>query len=156
VLSSFHELNCRTYVRRGDRPGIWFFSLDASSRLAVEAARRLYGLPYSYARIRGGDGHFELERSGRGATLTASYHAVGEPAPARLGTLEHFLVERYCLYGRGGDLRAEIHHAPWPLQQAEGEVEQRGVSPVALTGEPLFHFAGRQDVIVWPPERVED
>ena len=50
LLSSFDEINCRTYVRRGDRAGIWFFSLDASSRLAVEAARRTYRLPYRYAR----------------------------------------------------------------------------------------------------------
>src|SRR3954462_15452426 len=28
--SSFLELNVRTYVTAGDRPGIWFFSLDAA------------------------------------------------------------------------------------------------------------------------------
>src|SRR5438105_5966719 len=56
LLSSFHELNCRTCVRRDGRPGIWFFSLDASSRWAVEAARRLYKLPYHHARITAGDG----------------------------------------------------------------------------------------------------
>src|SRR5213079_2252897 len=50
-FSSFLELNVRTYVRSGDRPGIWFFSLDASSRLAVEAARRTYKLPYFRARM---------------------------------------------------------------------------------------------------------
>ena len=49
--SSFRQLNVRTYVTRGDRPGIWFFSLDASSQVAVEAARRLYRLPYFCAEI---------------------------------------------------------------------------------------------------------
>src|SRR2546423_11731672 len=37
-LSAYHELNCRTYVSVRDRPGVWFFSLDASSRWIVEAA----------------------------------------------------------------------------------------------------------------------
>ena len=51
---SFLELNCRTYVSYGgEKPGIWFFSLDASSRLAVEGARRLYRLPYFRARMSG-------------------------------------------------------------------------------------------------------
>src|SRR5438270_677396 len=51
-ISSFLELNVRTYVRAADgKPGIWFFSLDASSRLAVEAARRTYKLPYFHARM---------------------------------------------------------------------------------------------------------
>ena len=51
-VSAFHEVNVRTYVRhRGGDPGVWFFSLDASNRLAVTAARQLYKLPYHHARI---------------------------------------------------------------------------------------------------------
>src|SRR3954453_18920861 len=40
VLSSFPELNVRTYVTLGGRPGIWFFSLDAGGAAAGAAARR--------------------------------------------------------------------------------------------------------------------
>src|SRR3954471_12422094 len=50
-LSSFLELNVRTYVRAEEKPGIWFFSLDASSRVAVKAARRTYRLAYFQARM---------------------------------------------------------------------------------------------------------
>jgi uncharacterized protein YqjF (DUF2071 family) len=49
-ISSFPELNVRTYVRMGDRPGIYFLSLDAGRRLAVAAARTLFNLPYYAAR----------------------------------------------------------------------------------------------------------
>jgi len=45
--SRFPELNVRTYVTAGAKPGVWFFSLDAGSRLAVFFARRLYHLAYS-------------------------------------------------------------------------------------------------------------
>src|ERR1044072_4360559 len=45
-LSSFPELNVRTYVRVADRPGVYFFSLDAGQPLAVAAARALLNLPY--------------------------------------------------------------------------------------------------------------
>jgi len=153
LLSSFDELNCRTYVRAGGRPGIWFFSLDASSRAAVAAARRLYRLPYRHAEIDARDDSFRAETEG-GGSFRASYRGLGTPRPAAPGTLEQFLVERYCLYADDGRMRAEIHHAPWPLQPAEAEVEQRGIAPVELEGDPICHYSRRLDVVIWPLARV--
>src|SRR5437868_5405134 len=46
VMSRFPELNCRTYVEFGRKPGVFFFSLDAGSRPAVWGARTFYFLPY--------------------------------------------------------------------------------------------------------------
>ncbi len=154
LLSSFLELNCRTYVRRDDRPGIWFFSLDASSRLAVEAARRTYRLPYRHARLALRSGRFSARPAGESASFEARYAGIGDVFQAQPGTLEHFLVERYCLYAEDGRVRADIHHAPWALQRAEATVEQRGIAPVPLAGDPLCHYARRQDVVIWRPEPV--
>jgi uncharacterized protein len=153
ALSRFQELNCRTYVRQGGRPGVWFFSLDASSPLAVEAARLTYHLPYRHAAfdVRGE----RVAVWSPGATLRAEYRGLGEPAAAQPGTLEQFLVERYCLYAAHGTLRADIHHAAWPLQAAEASVEVDGIAPVPLEGEPIFHYVGRQDAVIWAPERFE-
>jgi uncharacterized protein YqjF (DUF2071 family) len=153
LLSSFCELNCRTYVRAGERPGIWFFSLDASSRAAVAAARRTYRLPYRNARIDSAGERFAARPEG-GGSFEATYRGTGTPAAAEPGTLEHFLAERYCLYAGEGEVRAEIHHAPWPLQPAEADVEQHGIAPLELEGEPLLHYARRQDVVIWSPEPV--
>src|SRR5262245_10075958 len=50
-LSAFAEINVRTYVTIEQKPGVWFFSLDAANRLAVWAARLSYHLPYCFARI---------------------------------------------------------------------------------------------------------
>jgi uncharacterized protein YqjF (DUF2071 family) len=88
------------------------------------------------------------------AWFGASYRGVGTSAPANPGTLEHFLVERYCLYGDDGRVRADIHHPPWPLQEADARVAQEGISPVPLEGEPMCHYAERQDVAVWRPVRL--
>src|SRR3954465_10521356 len=38
-ISRFHELNVRTYVRRGDDRGVWFFSLAAASPAPAAIAR---------------------------------------------------------------------------------------------------------------------
>jgi uncharacterized protein YqjF (DUF2071 family) len=159
-LSSFLELNVRTYVTHGDKPGIWFFSLDAESRLAVEAARLTYALPYHHASMRahrlGEAVDYVSRRRGAGHCFDGRYRPTGAAAPARADTLEYFLAERYCLYTtRDGEVfRADIHHPPWPLQPAEAEIRENSMPPppVELEGEPLFHFSERQDVVIWPLE----
>jgi uncharacterized protein YqjF (DUF2071 family) len=162
-LSSFLELNVRTYVTDGEKPGIWFFSLDASSQLAVEAARRTYRLPYFHARMtaeRSGDRivYECARREERGKVWSGRYGPSGEVFNAEPGSLEWFLAERYCLYTtdeRGRLARAEIHHSPWPLQPAEADVELNEIAPLQLPEEDaLFHFSRRQDVVIWPLEPV--
>ena len=156
-LSTFPELNVRTYVTRDERPGIWFFSLDAASTLAVEGAKRLYRLPYNRARMsyrRSGDRvHFESGRPG--AAFSASYRGTGPLFHAEPGSREAFLTERYCLYTEDGGrpYRAEIHHPPWNLQHGEATVDLNTIAPLPLPGEPPHVlFSPRQDVVVWPLE----
>jgi uncharacterized protein YqjF (DUF2071 family) len=163
-LSRFAETNVRTYVTIGDRPGIFFFSLDAASAFAVVAARAIYHLPYYRARMAidrsGGAVAYTTTRSDGTARLRARYRPVGAPFHARPGTLEHFLTERYCLYTvhHGTVQRADIDHAPWPLQAAEAEIEQNTMTaPAGIelpSRAPLLHFAARQDVVIWRPASV--
>src|SRR5262245_47063767 len=160
-LSSFPELNVRTYVTDGEKPGIWFFSLDAGSATAVAAARRLYRLPYFRARmgVRAGPAGiaFSSVRTEPGAfprALRATYRPSGAAFSAQPGTLEHFLTERYCLYTAAGGrvYRAEIHHPPWPLQPAAVEIAENTMAPrtIELAGDPLAHFSARLDGVIWP------
>jgi uncharacterized protein YqjF (DUF2071 family) len=158
--SSFLELNVRTYVMRDEKPGIWFFSLDASSQLAVEAARRLYRLPYFRAEMsvqrRGGELLYDCSRGG-GKAFSAAYRGDGDAVPAEAGSLEHFLTERYCLYAEHRDTlyRADIHHRPWPLQPAAARIDLNTMFPLKVTEEDaLVHFSARQDVVIWPLEPV--
>jgi uncharacterized protein YqjF (DUF2071 family) len=154
-LSTFPELNVRTYVTRGGKPGIWFFSLDATSALAVEGAKRLFKLPYYRAQMtctRGGD-RVRYESARPGAAFSGSYRGTGASFHAEPGTLEHFLTERYCLYTEDGGraYRADIHHPPWELQRGEATVDLNTMSPVTLGGnEPHVLFSPRLDVVVWP------
>ncbi|HEX6491733.1 MAG TPA: DUF2071 domain-containing protein [Gaiellaceae bacterium] len=157
-LSTFPELNVRTYVSAGGKAGIWFFSLDTSSLLAVEGARRAYKLPYFRARTeavpsRGGL-RFTCIRAGSEQRFEAWYRGRGEGAEATPGSLEWFLTERYCLYvlDGGGLARAEIHHPPWRLERAEAELDENTIAPEPLTpqGEPCCHFSRRQNAVIWP------
>ncbi|MGH9372321.1 MAG: YqjF family protein, partial [Vicinamibacterales bacterium] len=164
-VSSFNELNVRTYVTRDGKPGVYFFSLDANSLVAVTAARTLFRLPYFLADMDiSHDGGAIAYRSRRTAgdvpaEWRARYRPVGaERAPAR-GTLEYFLTERYCLYTVDGPqvYRLEIHHRPWPLQGAEATIDVNTMWPSAIDGPPAtLHFSKRQDMLAWPLERVRD
>jgi uncharacterized protein YqjF (DUF2071 family) len=160
-LSDFLELNVRTYVTAGGKPGIWFFSLDASSRSAVLAARRTYHLPYFHARMtmRRDGARFEYRSLRNGARFAGTYGPTDLQGAAEAGTLEHFLAERYCLYSHNGNrlYRAEIHHPPWPLEAAEAELDENTMTPAGIElpdEEPLLHYSRRQDVVVWWPEPV--
>ena len=166
--SKFLETNLRTYVRVNGRPGVFFFSLDAGSAVAVAAARALYALPYFRARFRvstaGDRVVYAGRRTHRGAPpagLAVEYRPTGAAVTAPPGSLAHWLTERYCLYAadrRGRLWRAEIHHPPWPLQPAEvlilSNTMPASVGLALPDVAPLLHFAARLDVQVWPPEAV--
>jgi uncharacterized protein YqjF (DUF2071 family) len=164
-VSAFPELNVRTYVRVGDRPGIYFFSLDAGRWLAVRAARMWLNLPYYSATMavgyRSNIVTYRSERTDGDAKFVATYAPSGPPALAPRGSLEHFLTERYCLYHRdhkGTPYRLDIHHPPWLLQRAEAEVLHNSMAAASQlvidAGQPVLHFVKRQDMIAWTPESL--
>lgn len=162
-VSAFPELNVRTYVRVGDKPGVFFFSLDAGNVVAVRAARTLLNLPYYTAEMAvapdGGRIRYESRRDGEPpAEFRGAYRGLGNPRPPLAGTLEYFLTERYCLYAinhRHVAYRLEIHHPPWPLESAEAEITVNTMADAAgvrlSSMAPLLHFARRQDMVGWSP-----
>lgn len=163
-LSSFPELNVRTYVTQRGKPGVYFFSLDAANLVAVEVARLWYRLPYFYASIskRSENGYVKYssrraDRRGREADLFVDYKPVGEPFLSSPGSLDAWLTERYCLYTvshNGQPLIGEIHHAPWPLQRAEADIKRNTMAAacgVQLPATyPVLHFAPQLETIEWP------
>lgn len=166
---AFPELNVRTYITIDGKPGVYFFSLDAASRLAVRAARWSWNLAYYDAAMwldRRDDGwvHFTSERTHRGAPsacLAARYRPTGPAAQPTTGSFEHFATERYCLYTvdrRGRMYRGDIHHAPWPLRPAEAHFDVLQMTDqidLALpTMAPRLHYADELDVVAWLPRRV--
>ena len=164
LVHTFPELNVRTYVKYKGIPGVYFFSLDAASRLGVWGARKFYHLPYYFASM-------QIEKQGeafryssarnegpRPGEFRARYWPVSAPRRWEKGGLEYFLSERYCLYTvyRETVLRAFIHHLPWPLQNADAEIE---TNTVALADgielpeqKPLLHYSRDLEVLIWWPE----
>lgn len=166
-FSAFPELNVRTYVTAGEKPGVWFLSLDAANRAAVRLARWTYHLPYFDAEIacteRGGWIEYRSRRTHRSAPSAeffARYRPVESPRPVERGSLEAWLIERYCLYSSSGDrvFRGDIHHLPWPVQAAQAEIGVNTMTEgfgIAIPDQPpLLHFARFLDTVAWAPQRV--
>ena len=159
------ELNVRTYVTYGDKRGVFFFSLDATSRLAVWAARRFFKLPYFFARMNvqnhNGSIAYSSSRIDTAAEFQGRYHPSRPVELRHSGSLEHWLTERYCLYTvSGGNVyRSEIHHPQWPLQDAEAEIQTNTMAASAgihlPSARPLLHFSKQLDVLIWPLARVD-
>jgi uncharacterized protein YqjF (DUF2071 family) len=170
---SFPDLSLRTYVRekRTGAPGVCCLSLDSSNLLAVAAGRAIYRLPYHWAEMRL-EQRTEREFSfysrrrfaDRPVVFKARYRGLGPSrklAESRLGTLEYFLTERYCLFssnGAGQIIRANLHHASWPLEEAEAEIEQNDLAAVLGIKlpdlEPVLHYSRQLAVYIWPAELV--
>ena len=166
TMTNFHECNVRTYVRCGDLVGVWFFSLDAVSALAVFGARMLWNLNYVHSAI-------DLERSGPatdyrverrdGRTMHCRWE-VGSPLPvSEPGSLDHFLTERYALFSvapRSGRVRCGwIWHEPWPLREATVlELRDELVGAAGITVDtrrpPFARHAEFVDVQAWRLQTV--
>ena len=163
-FSSFPELNLRTYVTDGQKPGVWFFSLDADCRPVVWGGRHVYQLPYHLARMRqrktehGFD--FTSTRRGADVRFEASWTGEGPVFEAQPGSFEHWIAERYCLYsqGRRGLTRVEVHHAPWPLQRATMDVRVNDIPAAAglrpLDTPPVCHCTTGVTVMSYAPEVI--
>ncbi len=164
VVSDFLESNVRTYVRdQAGRPGVWFYSLDCNQPIAVAVARSLFRLPYFSARMRAQVGpnsgvvYYDCRRQGTRETAHFEYKASGQPRPARVGSLEEFLVERYRLFaaGRSGLLTGRVRHSPYDIAPAEVPrwsalpLEQAGFAAGILPPDHALVSPG-VDVAVYP------
>jgi hypothetical protein len=170
---SFPELNLRTYVRdqHTGTAGVYFFSLDASNLLAVGMARTFYHLPYYWAEMsmvqrteREFDFYSRRRLTDKPVIFKARYRGLGPTrrlAESRAGSIEYFLTERYCLFSlnrAGQSIQASIHHVPWPLEEAEAEIERNDLASalgIHLPNvDPVLHYSRRLAIYIWPAELV--
>ncbi len=161
----FLETNVRTYVKvDGEQPGVYFFSLDAASRLAVIVASTGLGLPYFYSEMaferRDNVVEYKVERLNGTRPRLALRYEIGEPRDAAPdGSLDHFLLERRRLHVERGDSLwiVTVQHEPYPLRQArvieiKDSLIEAGGLPEPSELPPLVHFSPGVDVQILAPE----
>lgn len=172
-VSRFHECNVRTYVRpepghETTEPGVWFYSLDATSRVNVWGARTFWHLPYRQADIwldqKDDVIAYQVQRRepphrGGRARLTMRWRVGAHQEADDLAT---FLTERYALYAASPSGRlycGRVAHESWPLHAAElldldDELVATCGVPVDGDQTPLVYAASPIDVDAWLLKRV--
>jgi uncharacterized protein YqjF (DUF2071 family) len=173
-FSRFPELNVRTYVIGPDgRPGVWFYSLEATNPIAVRGARWLYHLQYMDAEIRleqekgcncGSWIQYESTRTHRGeptANLKVEYRPIGPAYEAEKLTLLDWLTSRYSLFSadkKGQLFRGDIVHEPWSLRDAQAIIHHNtmteGIGVNIPEESPLLHFSSCTKVVAGAIRKV--
>lgn len=160
--ANFLEVNVRTYVRHKGKWGVYFFSLDANSRMAVEIASFGGFLPYRHAKMSFEKIEDEIifksrvgKKGGPQEKISLEYRFTEERAIST--DLEKWLTERYCLWTKPGQhlLRLDIEHEPWKLKYVDGTITANTMAPYLGTdfkGEkPMAHYAEMKNVRFFPP-----
>lgn len=145
-FSSLVEANLRTYVRLGDEPGIYFFSIHADNLVALTLARLLTPLPYRWAdveyELRHPNGRCRLKRTTSPACELRLTAELGHSRAALVDDRQPiWLLERYRAFAtRSESLQtATVSHAPWCVQPAAARIEVNSLGNalgVDLSGPP--------------------
>ncbi|MGI2327958.1 YqjF family protein [Planococcus sp. YIM B11945] len=161
-VRTYLELNVRTYVKCKGKAGVFFFSLDADSLLAVKAATTGDFLPYRYARMclakKEETWKFSSQVIHPGTvpeSLRLSFQ-IASP-PIEKNRLDRWLVERYCLWTKPKNqvFRVDIAHEPWTLQYVKGSIHHNSMASFILVKLPqeqaIVHYSKSQKVRFYPP-----
>jgi uncharacterized protein len=163
-LTDSFELNFRTYVRHRGESGIYFLSIHASNPLLIGLARLATPLPYQSARMsynrQESSVRFNAHRpiaDGMDRRFAANFTPLGQESRAKPGSLDHWLVERYCLFVEGPRsrlLRTVVEHPPWEVQSVQAQVTANTMGDpfgMNLTTAPtIAHFSKGVRAFIWP------
>lgn len=161
-VSSYLELNVRTYVTYKGRSGVHFFSLDANNSLIVKLTTLGSFLPYRNAEIslKRRKSTFTIEsrqihKQTFPETLVTSFKPTS--TPIERNQFETWLTERYHLWTkvRGHLFRVDICHTPWVLQNVAGKMHENTMASFLKYDfqkkHPIVHYSKMKKARFFPP-----
>ena len=151
-VSTFDELNVRTYVRRNGKAGVHFIHIQAGNKLSTFLARILSGLPYRYASMERKKNDFTATNERRKNKFHVEYTI--EHVNASKSTLDKWLTERYAVFqgARRKVLTYNVHHVEWPLNNVTIDkltVEYRAIRDLFDRPPDLAHYSPGVQVLTW-------
>nr|WP_297307289.1 DUF2071 domain-containing protein [uncultured Flavobacterium sp.] len=157
-ISNFLEINLRTYVKKDNKPGVYFLNIEAEKFLSAFIARSISGLPYQKSNIKHDikKGMFQSNFESKKFNLNIEYQ-VGDLQKNKTD-LDVFLTERYCLYLEKNNrlIRYEIHHLPWKIHYIKIDnliTNYQIGDKISLKLKPnLVHYSKGIQVIAWNKE----
>jgi uncharacterized protein YqjF (DUF2071 family) len=158
-ISSFYEINLRTYVICENKPGVVFLDIHSDNAL-VNRLNRMIHLPYSK-----GDITSKAKNQFRYKDIDPAQRNIVEISFSRLAIqplsrMDKWLTERYYAFQQAGRAvwQFPIHHIQWPLQAISltGAAVTYKWQDIVLSDKKLHtaHFSKGVDVLFWPPRKI--
>jgi len=118
-ISTFHEINIRTYVKSGDKSGVYFLSIEGGKRLSCLIAKEISELPYRFSKISRNAHNYQSINASFNDRLNIDF-TVKEEVNDK-SQLDIWLTERYSLFqNTKTEINFfELHHLEWPIHQVE-------------------------------------
>lgn len=144
LLSSFDEVNLRTYVKYRGKSGVYFLNIEAGKRVSAWLARKLSGLPYIYASMKHEKEFFTSENNRQKNRIKLNYQInelITNPSKTDL-----WLSERYALFTVKNNkvTTYDVHHMPWKLHRLslrEIHVDYPAYKHLMQGAPSLTHYA---------------
>lgn len=152
-VSTFHEINLRTYTKHENKAGVYFLSIEAEKTISAFLARKLSGLPYQKARMQRSSETYSSVNPEANQQLELTYR-IGKPILNK-SLLDSWLTERYCLHlvEQNRIYTFDIHHLEWPLAELEIKTQQLHykVGDLNLGSIPpdSSHYSEGVQVLAW-------
>lgn len=151
-VSTFHEVNIRTYVKYQGKPGVYFLNMQGSKWVSCLVAKKLSDLPYSYAKMKRESGYFSSTDKTNSEHVEIKY-GVGTELKNKT-PLDKWLTERYALFQ---DTKRyinhfEIHHPEWPtynLELKDLKINFPRFNSLINTSPDLSHYSPGVQVLAW-------
>ncbi|MFE6166427.1 YqjF family protein [Viridibacillus arvi] len=161
-ISSFLELNVRTYVTYKEKSGVYFLSIDANNQLITKLVNYKNFMPFRHANITLKKYENAITFYSRSKqietnyeTLIASYEPIS--GPIERSQLECWLSERYHCWTKIDDhlLRVDNAHTPWTLQKAAYTIHENSIASYLNYDDkenyPIAHYSKMKKVHLYPP-----
>ena len=157
LISTFDEINIRTYVRASGKTGVHFLSIEAGNKLSCFVAEAMSGLPYRFSKMSRTKSRFESLNSHFGDSLSIDFQ-LGEEQEKKT-ELDKWLTERYALFqdGSSGINKFEIHHVEWPTKNITLETLNYDYTRFSnlFSGTPdKVQYSEGVKVIAWGKEKL--
>lgn len=157
-ISYFDEINIRTYVKKNNKAGVYFLSIEAGTRISCMLARALSKLPYRFSKIERTASFYRSENPSYNDKLNLAYKP-GKSLTEKTA-LDKWLTERYALFQdtKTSMNEFEIHHVEWPLNEIEIiEIEILYPRFINLLNDvpDKKHYSTGVQVLAWDKNRIE-
>lgn len=155
-ISDFHEVNLRTYVKQGDKEGVYFLSIEGQKTISNFLAKSLSALPYEKAYISRNDNEYKAFNHNKQNLLNCTYQI---QEPVIKDKLDIWLTERYCLYLNLNNQNYiyEIEHKEWDLNKIQINTLTLNykVGNFSLSSSPhRIHYSSGVKVFAWGRDKI--